>query len=104
MLVLVALVLISGCATKPVYYIGEEGDMLTFEVDHSEIKDGNELMTFTVENKGEDLFDKWQKYNELEMAQDRWDASKGEDEEVALPTKGSLDDDLYDCTYVKRCD
>ena len=51
---------------------------ITFEIGTSDY--GNPSSTFDITSSRDDLFSKWQMYNEQEMKQDEWDAAMRTDE------------------------
>lgn len=75
-IVCLLLVFINGCTED--YPVQEsvlstsDTPFIFFEVSTQDY--GNQYTTFDINSSHDDLFAKWQKYNEQEMKQDEWDA------------------------------
>lgn len=75
LIVLVGFAFMGGCAEEQSYaQETHDGIMLTFEVGNDKISESNRLTTYTVENKKDSVFERWQAYNQQRMMQEEWDA------------------------------
>ena len=78
----ILLIFVSGCTDDYPFQesalSASDGQIATFEIGIQDY--GNPSTTFDTHSSRDDLFAKWQRYNEQEMRQDKWDAVMGTDE------------------------
>lgn len=76
------LLFVSGCTESVLIQESvlphSDSPTITFEIGMSDY--GTQSITFDITSSRDDLFSKWQKYNEQEMKQDEWDAVMRMDE------------------------
>jgi hypothetical protein len=74
--VFIGLIFLSSCAVQPQYeeIAQPEPSFFTSEISHDTIEGTHKLISIEIVQNQDDSFQRWQEYNELRIAQDRWEA------------------------------
>ena len=94
LLLVIALFFLSGCAVSQTEQPSPE--FITVEVDSGDVEGTYSMQTFEISEEKEDLFEKWQAYNEQRMNDDKWDAFVDETKHE-LAIDADISDDWIDC-------
>ena len=93
LLSVLVLFFLSGCAASQ---FEASPDFITVEVNGGDIAGTYSMQTFDISSEKEDLFEKWQVYNEQRMNDDKWDAFV-DDTRHELAIDAEISDDWVDC-------
>lgn len=91
-----SILLFSGCASSEVNVEQPSPEFITVEVGDDDVEGMYSMQTFDISSEKEELFEKWETYNQQRMEQDKWEAFV-DDTKHELAIDAEISDDWIDC-------